>query len=46
MTRGVLLAMLAFACGALLVAWRLEHDRAACWRELAETGAAPEGECR
>jgi len=39
------LAVLAFACGVLAVGWKHDHDRATCWRDIAEDGAAPEGDC-
>ena len=45
--RGLLvaLAVLAFACGGLAVAWKLERDRGDCWRELAEEGLSAAGRC-
>jgi hypothetical protein len=38
----VLLAVLAFACGALAVALRHEHAREECFRDAAEVGVGPE----
>ena len=37
-----LLAILAFACGALAVALHREHARAQCYRDAAEVGVSPE----
>lgn len=39
------LAVLAFVCGGLAVAWKAERDRGDCWRELAEEGLTAEGRC-
>lgn len=41
----VALAVLAFACGGLAVAWIVERDRGDCWRELAEEGLTAAGRC-
>ena len=42
----VALAVLAFVCGGLVVAWKVEHDRGDCWRELAEDGVSSSAPCR
>lgn len=45
-----ILAALAVGCSALTIAmalaWRHEHQRAECWRAVAEGDTPPEGQCR
>ena len=39
------LAVLAFVCGGLVVAWKVERDRDDCWREMAEDGVSSSAPC-
>jgi hypothetical protein len=41
----LLCVMLALICAGLAVAWRAEHDQAACWRIAAEFQRQPQGGC-
>ena len=42
----LVLAILAFACGALAVRLAIEHRRLVCWRATAQENIAqPEGDC-
>ena len=35
------LALLSFVCGVLAVGWKIDHERANCWREAAELDLGP-----
>jgi len=38
--------LLAFACGALTIAWRAEHRRVLCYQDMADEGLVAGADCR
>ena len=39
-------ALLAFLCGVLAVAWRAEHRRVLCYQDMADEGLVAGADCR
>ncbi len=42
----IVLVGLAFACGALAFAWRADHRRVECYRDMADKGLVAGADCR
>lgn len=41
----LVLGLLTFACGALAVGWRLDHQRLACYRDFADEDLVATAKC-